>query len=392
MLFGELRLDAVFLRDINHLVPLHSFGVGKRALGVRNIIDDNSFYDYLKLFAAFVRIAGYAGLLVNIDELVALSHGLSNSVARKKNYEAILRIINDCFQGHAQGVVFLFAGTDECVEDPRRGLFSYEALATRLAPNRFAGHGHRDLSSPVIRLQNLTREECFVLLSNVRYVHAGGDQAQYLIPDAGIKSYLKQCSDCMGANCFQTPRDVVKDFVGLLNIREQDKSVSWKSLIDRPKDQRSETAPWSVNSLVQRLGRSGRKDGEPQVMRLLIEEDQLDAESELVDRVRPNLLRAVALTELMLEKWVEPPSIDEFDLSTLVQQILSVLAETGGAKAQAVFESLIPDGAFRALDHRIFAGVFRSLGEKDVVEQVAPALTHVEIKVRASERQATPRQ
>ena len=129
-------------------------------------------------------------------------------------------------------------------------------------------------------------------------------------------------------------------------------------------------APWSVNSLVQRLGRSGRKDGEPQVMRLFLEDGQLDAESELVDRLRPELLRAVALTELMLEKWVEPPRIDEFDLSTLVQQILSVLAQTGGAKAQAVFELLVPDGAFRALDQRIFAGVLRGLGEKDVVEQV----------------------
>ena len=214
-----------------------------RALSVRNIIDDNSFYDYLKLFAAFVRIAGYAGLLVNIDELVAISHGLSNSVARKRNYEAILQIINDCFQGHAQGIIFVFAGTDECVDDLRRGLFSHEALATRLAPNRFAGDGHRDLSSPVIRLQNLTREECFVLLSNVRHVHAAGDQAKYLISDNEIKSYLKQCSDRMGAVSFQTPRDTVKDFVGLLNVLDQDKSVSFKSLMDASKRRKTEVAP-----------------------------------------------------------------------------------------------------------------------------------------------------
>ena len=100
----------------------------RQDLGVRSIIDDTSFYDYLKLMAAFVKLAGYQGLMVNIDELVVLSHRLSHTQARNHNYEAILRIVNDCLQGQTEGIGFIFAGTDECLEDQRRGLYSYEAL------------------------------------------------------------------------------------------------------------------------------------------------------------------------------------------------------------------------------------------------------------------------
>jgi hypothetical protein len=203
----------------------------REALGVRTIIDDAQVYDYLKLWAGFVRLAGYKGLLVNIDELVVLSHRLSNTISRNKNYEALLRIINDCLQGRAQGIAFTFAGTDECVEDRRRGLFSYEALATRLATNRFAVDGRQDWSSPVIKLQNLRPEDCFVLLGKLRFIHAGGDTSKYLIPDDGIAAYLRDCNDRMGAAYFQTPRDTVKDFVNLLNILDQDRTLSWESLM-----------------------------------------------------------------------------------------------------------------------------------------------------------------
>ena len=139
----------------------------RQDLGVRSIITDAEIYDYMKLFAAFLRIAGYSGLVLNIDELVVLSHRLSNTQARNRNYEAILRIINDCLQGRVEGLAFLFAGTDECMEDRRRGLFSYEALATRLAPNRFAKAGETDYSSPVIKLQNLRPEDVYLSLIHI---------------------------------------------------------------------------------------------------------------------------------------------------------------------------------------------------------------------------------
>lgn len=203
----------------------------REQLGVRTIIDDDSFYDYLKLLAAFVRIAGYSGLLVNIDELVVLSHRLNNTQSRNNNYEAVLRILNDCLQGQTQGLCFLFAGTDACLEDRRRGLFSYEALATRLAPNRFASAGRKDWSAPVIELASLTPEDCFVLLHNIRNVFAMGDQAKWLIPDEGIAAYLENCQKRLGAVYFQTPRDTVKDFVGLLNVLEQNPATSWQTLL-----------------------------------------------------------------------------------------------------------------------------------------------------------------
>jgi len=203
----------------------------REALGVRSIIDDAQVYDYLKLWAGFVRLAGYKGLLVNIDELVVLSHRLANTTSRNKNYEALLRIINDCLQGRAQGLAFTFAGTDECVEDRRRGLFSYEALATRLASNRFAVDGRQDWSSPIIKLQSLRPEDCFVLLSKLRHIHAGGDPSKFLISDEGIMAYLRDCNERMGAAYFQTPRDTVKDFINLLNILDQDRTLSWQSLM-----------------------------------------------------------------------------------------------------------------------------------------------------------------
>jgi hypothetical protein len=213
----------------------------RQDLGVRTIIDDASFYDYLKLLAKFVRISGYAGMVVNIDELVVLSHRLSNTTSRNRNYEAILRIINDCLQGHAEGLAFLFAGTDECLEDRRRGLYSYEALATRLAPNRFATDGRQDFSSPVMRLENLSPEDCFVLLNNIRHVHACGHETAYAIPDEGIVGYLKDCNARMGAAYFQTPRDTVRDFVDLLNMLEQEPSQTWQSLLTRRTSSSSES-------------------------------------------------------------------------------------------------------------------------------------------------------
>ncbi len=205
----------------------------RQDLGVRTIIDDGSFYDYVKLMAAFVRIAGYAGLLVCIDEVVVLSHRLNNKIARNNNYEAVLRILNDVLQGSVQGLGFVFAATDEAMSDKRRGLFSYEALATRLAPNRFAAEGMTDLAGPVIKLVNLTPEDCFVLLHNVRRVHARGDEKKYALPEEAILKYLEDCQRRMGAAYFQTPRDTVKDFVGLLSVLEQNPQAQWQELLGK---------------------------------------------------------------------------------------------------------------------------------------------------------------
>lgn len=215
-------------------------------LGVRRIVDDDSFYDSLKLMAAFVRKAGFGGLLVNLDEMVVLSHRLPNSRARQANYEALLRVLNDSFQGNSRGLGFIFAGTDECLEDQRRGLFSYEALRSRLAENPIARQqGLVDLSGPVMRLQPLTPEDLFVLLKNIAFVHANGDTAKVLVSDEGIVATLRAANERLGAEYFRTPRDVVRSFVGLLNLIEQNPGKTWQELLGTKIFQKPET-PASV--------------------------------------------------------------------------------------------------------------------------------------------------
>ena len=203
----------------------------RQDLGVRSIIEDSQFYDYLKLFAAFVRLAGFAGLLVNIDEMGVLSHRLNSSQARNANYEAILRIVNDCLQGNSQGIGFLFGGTDTFLEDRRRGLASYDALATRLTENTFAKDGLKDFSGPVIRLQNLSPEDLFVLLHNIRNVFALSDPSKYLIDEPGMKAFMAHCNKTLGSEFFLTPRRSVMAYVGLLSIIEQNPGADVRSLL-----------------------------------------------------------------------------------------------------------------------------------------------------------------
>lgn len=200
-------------------------------LGVRAIIDDADVYDYLKLMAKLARIMGYKGLLVCLDEMVVLSHRLASSRARAANYEMVLRILNDCLQGSVEGLHVIFGGTDEFLEDRRRGLYSYEALATRLAANEFARDGVIDLAGPVIRLRSLTPEDLYVLLMRIRDVFAAGDAAKHLLPDDGLAAFVDYSRRTLGDDYFRMPRDTVVRFVGLLNLLEQDSSHDWRAAL-----------------------------------------------------------------------------------------------------------------------------------------------------------------
>ena len=204
----------------------------RKALGVRTIVDDDNVYDQLKLFARFVRLAGYEGLLLCLDEMVNL-YKLSHTGARTSNYEQILRIVNDSLQGSSVGLGFLFGGTPEFLMDPRRGLYSYEALQTRLAENSFANGELRDFSSPVLRLASLSQEELYVLLSNLRHVHAGGDPERHLLPDDGLHAFMHHCFQRIGEAYFRTPRNTIKAFVDLLAILDQNPQTDWKDLLPR---------------------------------------------------------------------------------------------------------------------------------------------------------------
>lgn len=204
----------------------------RQALGVRTIISDSSFYDNLKLMSLFVRQAGYLGLIVNLDEMVNL-YKLSSTQARTSNYEQILRILNDCLQGSVSYLGFLLGGTPEFLLDPRRGLYSYEALQSRLAENSFAQKaGVIDYSSPSLHLASLTPEELYILLENIRHVYASGDPEKYLVPDQALEAFLFHCSNKVGDAYFRTPRNTIKAFADLLAVIDQNKTISWKDLIE----------------------------------------------------------------------------------------------------------------------------------------------------------------
>ena len=203
----------------------------RAALGVRTIIDDASIYDQLKLLARFVRLAGYSGLMVCLDELVNL-YKLSNTQARNANYEQILRILNDSLQGSAEGLGIVLGGTPEFLLDTRRGLYSYAALQSRLAENTFAKAGMVDYSGPVLRLASLTPEDFYVLLWKLRHVYASGDEAKYLLPDEAIPAFMSHCAGRLGEAYFRTPRTTITAFINLLAVLEQNSSADWRELVN----------------------------------------------------------------------------------------------------------------------------------------------------------------
>ena len=202
----------------------------RAALGVRSIVDDASVYDRLKLFAQLVKLAGYSGFLVCMDEMVNL-YKMAHTQSRKTNYEQILRILNDSLQGTASGIGFIMGGTPEFLADPRKGLYSYPALQTRLAENTFAAPGLVDYTGPVIRLSNLSAEDLYVLLGKIRMVFTSDNPKQKLIPDDGIQAFMAHCSQYIGEAYFRTPRNTIKAFVDLLAVLEQNKQVAWKDLV-----------------------------------------------------------------------------------------------------------------------------------------------------------------
>jgi hypothetical protein len=237
---GDEALKASALRWLRAEYPTKT--EARQALGVRSIIDDADVYDSLKLLAAFVRIAGYAGLVVVFDEMVNI-YKLQSSQARNQNFEQILRILNDVLQGGVEGLGFLFGGTPEFLMDSRRGLYSYQALQSRLAENSFATGGLVDMTGPVLRLQSLTPEELLVLLGNIRAVFSLGNEAQQLVPDEALTAFMEHCNRRIGEAYFRTPRNTIKAFVQLLRVIEQNPGVEWRELLGEVALERDEPEP-----------------------------------------------------------------------------------------------------------------------------------------------------
>lgn len=203
----------------------------KREISVSDIPDDNTWGDYLKLVGALARAAGYKGLLVFIDEAVNL-YKITQSVSREQNYEKLLNLYNDAMQGRLYGMGFFVGGTPQFLEDTRRGLFSYEALRSRLVSNRFATDGLQDFSAPVIRLSRLTNEEVYALIRRVMNIHASHFGWTPPISEEELAMFMQDMASRIGADSLLTPREVLRDFIGLLNVLRQNPGASFRALVD----------------------------------------------------------------------------------------------------------------------------------------------------------------
>ena len=221
-----------------------------RDLGIREFISDASFYNTLKLYSVLVRKAGYKGLMICMDEMVNL-YKIPNSVSRKANYEEILSMLNNTLQGTFSNIGFVMGGTPEFLTDNVRGLYSYEALKSRLCENSFSKQlGVTDYNSVVLRLSNLTKEELYLLLVNLRHVFAGGNEEKYLLPDEALLAFLHHCANKIGESYFRTPRTTIKSFLDLLSVLEQYPNYKWNDIIESVVVQR-DVEPSQVETILQ---------------------------------------------------------------------------------------------------------------------------------------------
>lgn len=203
----------------------------KNDLGVNLCICDDDWYDYLKIFAYFLKQAGYSGLLILIDELVNI-YKIPNAITRQYNYEKLLTMYNDAMQGRAKFLGIILGSTPQCMEDPRRGVYSYEALRSRLAEGRFtASSEFRDLLSPVIKLQPLSYEELLILIEKLAEIHAGLYDYNQIIQQQDMIDFLQIEFEHIGADSHITPREVIRDFIEVLDILYQNPKMSVSVLL-----------------------------------------------------------------------------------------------------------------------------------------------------------------
>lgn len=202
----------------------------KAELGVNIIVSDDDWYDYIKLFAAFLKRAGYDGMLILIDELVNI-YKIPNSITRQYNYEKILTMYNDALQGKAHHLGIIMSGTLQCIEDQRRGVYSYEALRSRLEQGRFGSDEHSDMLAPVIKLNPLSYEEMLVLTEKLADIHAELFGYERTLGQEELIAFIKIEYGRIGADKNITPREVIRDFIELLNISFQNQGLTVSQLL-----------------------------------------------------------------------------------------------------------------------------------------------------------------
>ena len=203
----------------------------KAELGVNIIITDDDWYEYIKIFAMFLKMAGYNGLLILIDELVNI-YKIPNSITRQYNYEKILTMYNDTLQGKAKYLGIIMGGTPQCIEDTRRGVYSYEALRSRLSEGRFGREGIKDMLAPVIHLSPLTYEEMLVLTEKLADIHSQLFEYESKITQNDMMRFIQLEFGRIGADSHITPREVIRDFIELLDIIYQNPNINISEFID----------------------------------------------------------------------------------------------------------------------------------------------------------------
>lgn len=216
----------------------------KEQLGVNIIITDDDWYEYIKLFSVFLKKAGYGGLIILIDELVNI-YKIPNSITRQYNYEKILTMYNDTLQGKAQYLGIIMSGTPQCIEDTRRGVYSYEALRSRLTAGRFGKGEMRDMLAPVIKLVPLTYEEMLVLTEKLADIHAQLFEYEQKIREEDLIAFIKIEFSRVGADTSITPREVIRDFIELLDILYQNPDADIEKLLSSDGFSFSPAAPES---------------------------------------------------------------------------------------------------------------------------------------------------
>ena len=199
-------------------------------LGVNIVISDDDWYEYIKLFAMFLKMAGYSGLLVLVDELVNI-YKIPNSITRQYNYEKILTMYNDTLQGKAKYMGIIMGGTPQCIEDTRRGVYSYEALRSRLSEGRFGREGIMDMLAPVIHLTPLTYEEMLVLTEKLADIHAQLFDYTQKISQEDMIHFIQLEFGRIGSDSHITPREVIRDFIELLDIIYQNPQINVSEFI-----------------------------------------------------------------------------------------------------------------------------------------------------------------
>lgn len=204
----------------------------RRELGVGSIIDDENWFDYIKLMAAFSRKIGYMGFVVFIDECVNL-YKITNRVSRENNYEKLLSMFNDSLQGRSEGLGIILGGTPQFLEDTRRGLFSYDALRSRLADSRFASDKYKNMMGPVIRLKRMSDNELLALIARITILHSQYHNTQERVTPENMQTFLAICLERAGADSMITPREIIREYLTILDIMLQNPDVTFDEIIGK---------------------------------------------------------------------------------------------------------------------------------------------------------------